>query len=116
VVNGNIQSLGHAGQTFGFQSYMGVLQNGSNFAFGIDSSSEIWSLAIILPVIMSNYKRNIFYPFFGYPINFNLKTPLYFQLLFCMFVHNYYVDVLVFCITNSCCFFVQIISFQPHNS
>ncbi len=42
-------TLGHAGQTFGFQSYMGSLPNGSSFAFGIDDANEsAWNLAIIL--------------------------------------------------------------------
>lgn len=42
-------SLGHGGQTFGFQSYMGILPNGSSFVFGIDDAGvSAWELAIKL--------------------------------------------------------------------
>ena len=41
--------LGHGGQTFGFQSYMGALPNGTSFVFGIDDANEsAWNLAMIV--------------------------------------------------------------------
>ncbi|MGB5402842.1 MAG: serine hydrolase domain-containing protein, partial [Robiginitalea sp.] len=46
-------ALGHAGQTFGFQSYMGALPNGTSFAFGIDDANEsAWNLAMILAELL----------------------------------------------------------------
>jgi D-alanyl-D-alanine carboxypeptidase len=46
-------TLGHAGQTFGFQSYMGFLPNGTSFAFGIDDANEsAWNLAMILAELL----------------------------------------------------------------
>ncbi len=46
-------SLGHGGQTFGFQSYMGILPNGSSFVFGIDDAGvPAWNLAIGLQGIL----------------------------------------------------------------
>ena len=39
-------TLGHGGQTFGFQSYMGSLPNGYSFVFAIDDASiPAWGLA-----------------------------------------------------------------------
>ena len=54
VVNiGN--ALGHAGQTFGFQSYMGALPNGTSFVFGIDDANEsAWNLAMILAELLKS--------------------------------------------------------------
>ena len=43
------KSLGHGGQTFGYQSYMGFMPDKTSFVFGIDdASSSAWELAIIL--------------------------------------------------------------------
>jgi len=49
VVNLMNFSLGHAGQTFGFQSFTGVLNNNFTFAFGIDDAAVSgWDPAISL--------------------------------------------------------------------
>ncbi|MGB5188751.1 serine hydrolase domain-containing protein [Robiginitalea sp.] len=46
-------ALGHAGQTFGFQSFMGALPNGASFAFGIDDANEsAWNIAMILAELL----------------------------------------------------------------
>jgi len=45
--------LGHGGQTFGFQSYMGALPNGTSFVFGIDDANEsAWNLAMIVSELL----------------------------------------------------------------
>lgn len=42
-------SFGHAGQTFGFQSYQGVLTNGHSFSLGIDDAAvSAWEPAIFI--------------------------------------------------------------------
>jgi D-alanyl-D-alanine carboxypeptidase len=50
----NERSFGHAGQTFGFQAYAGILQNGYSFVFAFDDASvEVWTTAIALTSILS---------------------------------------------------------------
>jgi D-alanyl-D-alanine carboxypeptidase len=46
-------SLGHAGQTFGFSAYMGVLPNGNSFVFGIDDAAvSAWTPAVALSALL----------------------------------------------------------------
>ncbi len=50
-------SLGHGGQTFGFQSYMGSLPNGYSFVFGIDDAEvSSWGLALNVQGILRKYE------------------------------------------------------------
>jgi D-alanyl-D-alanine carboxypeptidase len=47
-------AFGHAGQTFGFQSFMGALPNGMSFAFAIDdAASSGWPMAIGLESVLA---------------------------------------------------------------
>ena len=48
-------SFGHAGQTFGFQSYMGILPNGSSFVFAIDDAViPAWGLAMAVQTVLKD--------------------------------------------------------------
>ncbi len=49
VINMNNQTFGHAGQTFGFQAYMGAANNGYVFAIGADDgNAAVWPLAMAM--------------------------------------------------------------------
>ncbi|MFZ9388268.1 MAG: serine hydrolase domain-containing protein [Chitinophagaceae bacterium] len=49
----NKNAWGHAGQTFGWQSFMGALPNGYSFVFGIDDASvDGWIPALVLTEII----------------------------------------------------------------
>jgi D-alanyl-D-alanine carboxypeptidase len=51
------QSFGHGGETFGFQSYMGVLKNNYSFVLGIDDASvSAWEPAMNLTTLFSSLK------------------------------------------------------------
>jgi D-alanyl-D-alanine carboxypeptidase len=53
TININDLSWGHAGQTFGFEAYMGALNNGYSFAFGLDdASADAWMPAIKISTIL----------------------------------------------------------------
>jgi len=55
VVNIQNQSWGHAGQTFGFQTYAASLPNGSRFVFYIDDASiSSWIPAMVFSVALSS--------------------------------------------------------------
>ena len=57
VVNLVGLSYGHAGQTFGFQSYMAASPNDYSFAFAIDDANvSAWNEAIIFSSILSQLK------------------------------------------------------------
>ncbi len=46
-------TFGHAGQTFGFQSYMGSLSNGASFVLAIDDAAvPVWGLAIGVQAVL----------------------------------------------------------------
>ena len=50
-------SFGHGGQTFGFSSYMGILQNGYSLVFGADDALDsAWIPAIGLTSLLSQLK------------------------------------------------------------
>ena len=45
--------FGHAGQTFGFQSYMGSLSNGASFVLAIDDAAvPVWGLAVGVQAVL----------------------------------------------------------------
>ena len=57
VINLMGLSFGHAGQTFGFQAYMGSLPNGCSFALSIDDAAvAAWGPAMYL----SNYLKQLY--------------------------------------------------------
>jgi len=57
VVNMLDLSFGHAGQTFGFQSYMGVLNNHYSFAIGVDDAFvSVWDPAGAISTLLSTRK------------------------------------------------------------
>ncbi len=57
VVNMMDVSYGHAGQTFGFQSYMGSLNNHYSFAIGVDDAVvSIWEPAIQISTLLDSRK------------------------------------------------------------
>ncbi len=50
-------SYGHAGQTFGFQSYMGALPNGNSFVLGIDDAAvSAWTPAMVMSSMLTGTK------------------------------------------------------------
>jgi D-alanyl-D-alanine carboxypeptidase len=52
------KAWGHAGQTFGWQSFMGALPNGYSFVFGIDDASvDGWGPAVLLTEIARSAER-----------------------------------------------------------